>query len=55
MLMSTTLIVAVAGIAAVVAFLAKSRLWRGQVRDLGTVSNQWVAEQRLGHSHDPRR
>lgn len=35
--------------------LATSRLRRRQAADLGTVSDQWIAEQRLGQGHDPHR
>jgi hypothetical protein len=42
-------------IAAPVVMLATSRLRRAQVTDLGSVSDQWMAEQRLGQGHDPQR
>lgn len=35
--------------------LAKSWLRREQAVDLGTVSHQWIAEQRMGQGHDPQR
>lgn len=48
-------IVVVLGIAgAIIAFRTSWRR-RDQQADLGTVSHQWVAEQRLGQTHDPQR
>jgi hypothetical protein len=35
--------------------LATSRLRRAQVQDLGSVSDQWMAEQRLGQGRDSQR
>ena len=46
------LAIAVAG--AIVA-LAMSWLRRDEDSDLGTVSHQWIAEQRLGQGQDSRR
>ena len=45
----------VVGVGVVGAVLAVVR-WRGSVRptDLGFVSQQWVAENRLSQQHDPR-
>ena len=46
----------VVGLGVVGAVLAMLR-WRGNGReaDLGFVSQQWVAENRLSQQHDPRR
>jgi hypothetical protein len=41
-------------VGAVVALFTSWRR-RDQFDDLGAVSNQWIAEQRLGQSNDPRR
>jgi hypothetical protein len=38
-----------------IVMLATSRLRRHQIGDLGTVSHQWIAEQRLGQEHDSQR
>ena len=43
--------VLVAGIVALLSVRQKS----GQELDLGAVSNQWVAEHRLGQTHDTQR
>jgi hypothetical protein len=44
-----------AGVAAVLAVLAKSRFRREQDYDLGTVSHNWIAEQRFGARNEPHR
>jgi hypothetical protein len=43
------------GITGAVVMLVTSWLRRGQYLDLGTVSHQWIAEQRLGQSQNPQR
>ena len=43
------------GIAVVILLLVTSWLRRREVADLGSVSNQWIAEQRLGQGHDSQR
>jgi tetrahydromethanopterin S-methyltransferase subunit F len=43
------------GVAVVVVVLATSSRRRYQHPDLGSVSDQWIAEQRLGQGHDPQR
>jgi hypothetical protein len=43
------------GIAVAVLMFATSWLRRAQDVDLGSVSDQWIAEQRLGQGHDPQR
>jgi hypothetical protein len=43
------------GIAVAVLMLTISWLRRAQDVDLGRVSDQWIAEQRLGQGHDPQR
>jgi len=47
----------VAGLGLVGAIVASVRSWRrrDQHSDLGAVSSQWIAEQRQGQGHDPRR
>jgi hypothetical protein len=47
-------IVGGAVVAGIVALLT-TRQRSGQELDLGAVSNQWVAEHRLGQTHDTRR
>ena len=42
------------GIAVAVAVLARSWRRRHQNVDLGTVSDHWISEQRLGQGHDQR-
>jgi len=44
-----------AAVAVAIVMLATSWLRRNQDRDLGTVSHQWIAEQRHGREHDPPR
>jgi len=43
------------GVAVAIVMLATS--WRRRYRDfdLGTVSDQWIAEQRFGQGHNPQR
>jgi len=48
-------IVLAVAVAAAIVMLVTSRLRRDRVVDLGSVSHQWMAEQRLGQGHDPRR
>jgi hypothetical protein len=40
------------GVALVIVMLATSWLRRRQDSDLGTVSHQWIAEQRFGQGHN---
>jgi len=42
-------------IAGAIVMFATSRLRRRQVVDLGTVSHQWMAEQRFDQGHDSQR
>jgi hypothetical protein len=42
-------------VAGAIVMLAMSRLRRHRVVDLGTVSHQWMVEQRFGHGDDPQR
>jgi len=44
-----------AGVAVVIVLLVVSWLRRVQDFDRGTVSHQWIAEQRFGQGHDPQR
>jgi hypothetical protein len=48
-------IILAVGVAGAVVMPATSRLRRDRVVDLGTVSHQWMAEQRLGRGNDPQR
>jgi hypothetical protein len=48
------IVLAVAVLVAVLMLAASSRR-RHEHLDLGTVSDQWMAEQRLGRGHDPQR
>jgi hypothetical protein len=48
-------IVAGLGVAAAIVALASSWLRRDQRADLGTVSHQWITENRLGPGEDSRR
>lgn len=41
------------GVAAALVIFNRER--RAKDRDLGSVSNQWVTEHRLGHTHDTQR
>jgi hypothetical protein len=43
------------GVAGVVAMLAKSWVRRDPDGDLGTVSHQWIAEQRFGQDRNAQR
>jgi hypothetical protein len=47
----------VLALAVAVAVLMLSTSWRrrDQQVDLGSVSHQWIAEQRMGQAHDPQR
>jgi hypothetical protein len=47
----------VVGLGIVGAIIAFVRSWqrRDKHSDLGAVSSQWIAEQRQGQGHDPRR
>jgi hypothetical protein len=49
------LIVTAIGVVGAVVILAMPRLRRHQAVDLGTVSDQWIAEQRFGQGNDPQR
>jgi hypothetical protein len=42
-------------IAGAIVMVATLRLRRRQVVDLGTVSHQWMTEQRFGQGHDSQR
>lgn len=53
--MNTGWIVVAVGVAVAIVMLATSWLRRHQNVDLGSVSNQWIAEQRLGQGNDLRR
>jgi len=43
------------GLALALVAIASSWFRRHEPLDLGTVSHQWIAEQRFGANHDPRR
>ena len=43
------------GIAGAVVMLVTSWVRRDQYADLGTVSHQWIAEQRFGQGQNPQR
>jgi hypothetical protein len=43
------------GLALAAVAIASSLFRRHAPVDLGTVSHQWIAEQRFGANHDPRR
>jgi hypothetical protein len=43
------------GVATGITLLLSKRQRNGQELDLGAVSNRWVAEHRLGQTHDPQR
>ena len=53
--MTTAWMILVAGIALAVALIVASRVRRKDDLDLGTVSNHWIAERRLGQRHDGER
>ena len=53
--MSTVLVIAGVGIAAAVVAFVTSWTRGGTTTDLGAVSNQWIAEHRLGSGQDSRR
>ena len=53
--MSTVLVITGVGIAAAVVALLASWSRGGKPSDLGAVSNQWIAEHRLGSGQDSRR
>jgi hypothetical protein len=48
-------IVLAVGVVGAAVMLATSRWRRDRAVDLGSVSHQWMAEQRLGQGHDSRR
>jgi hypothetical protein len=50
--MTVWIVIAVAIATGIYAF---QRERKAKSKDLGTVSNQWVSEHRLGHTHDPQR
>jgi hypothetical protein len=52
---STVLVIAGVGVAAALVALLASWSRGGSPADLGTVSNQWIAEHRLGSGQDSRR
>jgi len=43
------------GVAVAMVMLTTSLRRRDQALDLGSVSHQWIAEQRMGEGHDSRR
>ena len=53
--MNINWIVPSVGVVVAIALLVASRLRRDHDVDLGTVSHQWMAEQRLGQGHDRQR
>jgi hypothetical protein len=53
--MSTVLIITGVGIAAAVVAVFTSWSRGGKPSDMGAVSNQWIAEHRLGSGQDSRR
>jgi hypothetical protein len=53
--MNTVLVIAGVGIAAAIVALVTSWSRGGNTADLGAVSNQWIAEHRLGSGQDSRR
>jgi len=53
--MNTVLVITGVGIAAAVVALVTSWSRGGDAADLGAVSNQWIAEHRLGSGQDSRR
>ena len=55
LLVMTVWIVVGLGVASALVALVVSRRRRDPFDDLGAVSHQWIAEQRLGQSNDPRR
>jgi hypothetical protein len=54
-LMNASWIILGVGLVVAVVILATSWFRRHQDFDLWTVSHQWIAEQRFGQGHDPRR
>jgi hypothetical protein len=55
LLVTTVWIVVGLGVAGAIAALVTSLRRRDPFDDLGAVSHQWIAEQRLGQTNDPRR
>jgi hypothetical protein len=53
--MSAVWLVLFVGVALAVVAVVSSVFRRHPPVDLGTVSHQWIAEQRFGANHDPRR
>lgn len=53
--MNTMLVITGVGIAAAVVAVVTSWSRGGHTTDLGAVSNQWIAEHRLGSGQDSRR
>jgi hypothetical protein len=53
--MNTVLVIAGVGIAAAIVALVTSWSRGSSTTDLGAVSNQWIAEHRLGSGQDSRR
>lgn len=53
--MSAAWLALLVGLALAVVAVASSVFRRHGPVDLGTVSHQWIAEQRFGANHDPRR
>jgi len=53
--MNVSWIIGGMGVAGAVLVLAKSWLRREHDVDLGSVSHQWIAEQRMGQGHDSQR
>jgi hypothetical protein len=54
-LVNTLWMVLAVGVAVAVVVLAMSWFRRSQDFDLGTVSHQWIAEQRFGQGHNSQR
>lgn len=53
--MDTTWLLAGVGTGTTVLIFVLRRLLRRRDLDMGTMSDQWMAEQRLGHGPDPNR
>lgn len=53
--MSAGWLAVLVGVALALVAFASSWFRRHAPVDLGTVSHQWIAEQRFGATHDPRR
>jgi hypothetical protein len=49
------IVLGIGGVAVAMLILTTSWRRRDRGRDLGSVSHQWMAEQRIEHGHDSRR